>query len=150
MKPKMKFLINKPHLIFLLSIPIIILFGILNRNEMLDINVHDTYFVFSQIDLTILISILFSIIGIGYWIMLKANRKLSKWLNLIHITLTFGGILLIWILAQLFRESIMEYNFNNNLTFGIYLIALIAIFGQLIYPINIISGIIKKRNKTSG
>ena len=146
----MKFLINKPHLIFLLSIPIIILFGILNRNEMLDINVHDTYFVFSQIDLTILISILFGIIGIGYWIMLKANRKLSKWLNLIHITLTFGGILLIWILAQLFRESIMEYNFNNNLTFGIYLIALIAIFGQLIYPINIISGIIKKRNKTSG
>ncbi len=146
----MKFLINKPHLIFLLSIPIIILFGILNRNEMLDINVHDTYFVFSQIDLTILISILFGIIGIGYWIMLKANRKLSKWLNLIHITLTFGGILLIWILAQLFRESIMEYNFNNNLTFGIYLIALIAIFGQLIYPINIISGIIKNRNKTSG
>tara|TARA_R110001606_G_C14962838_1_gene602121 strand:- start:88 stop:441 length:354 start_codon:yes stop_codon:yes gene_type:complete len=117
---------------------------------MLDINVHDTYFVFSQIDLTILISILFGIIGIGYWMMLKANRKLSKWLNLIHITLTFGGILLIWILAQLFRESIMEYNFNNNLTFGIYLIALIAIFGQLIYPINIISGIIKKRNKTSG
>ncbi|OAD46255.1 hypothetical protein LPB303_03500 [Polaribacter atrinae] len=146
----MKFLINKPHLIFLLSIPIIILFGILNRNEMLDINVHDTYFVFSQIDLTILISILFGIIGIGYWMMLKANRKLSKWLNLIHITLTFGGILLIWILAQLFRESIMEYNFNNNLTFGIYLIALIAIFGQLIYPINIISAIIKKRNKTSG
>ena len=123
----MKFLINKPHLIFLFSIPIIILFGILNRNEMLDINVHDTYFVFSQIDLTILISILFGIIGIGYWIMLKANRKLSKWLNLIHITLTFGGILLIWILAQLFRESIMEYNFNNNLTFGIYLIALILL-----------------------
>ena len=146
----MKFLINKPHLIFFLSIPIIILFGILNRNEILDINVHDTYFVFSPIDLTILISILFGIIGIGYWIMLKANRKLSKWLNLIHITLTFGGILLIWILAQLFRESIMAYNFNNNLTFGIYLIALIAIFGQLIYPINIISGIIKKRNKISG
>ena len=81
---------------------------------MLDINVHDTYFVFSQIDLTILISILFGIIGLGYWIMLKTNRKLSKWLNLIHITLTFGGILLIWILAQLFRESIMEYDFNNN------------------------------------
>ena len=146
----MNLISKKPHLIFLFSIPIIILFGILNRNEILDINVHDTYFVFSPIDLTILISILFGIIGIGYWIMLKANRKLSKWLNLIHITLTFGGILLIWIFAQLFRESIMEYNFNNNLTFGIYLIALIAIFGQLIYPINIISGIIKKRNKTSG
>ena len=142
-------LTNKPHLIFLLSIPIIILFGILHRNEMLDINVHDTYFVISQIDFTILISILFGIIGLGYWIMLKANRKLSKLLNLIHITLTFGGILLIWILSQLFRESIMEYDFNNYLTLAIYLIALIAVFGQIIYPINIIYGIIKK-NKTSG
>ena len=82
--------------------------------------------------------------------MLKANRKLSKWLNLIHIALTFGGILLILILAQLFRESIMEYNFNNNLTLAIYSIALIAIFGQIIFPINLINGIMKKRNKTSG
>ncbi|WP_338356233.1 hypothetical protein [Yeosuana marina] len=111
---------------------------------MLDINVHDIYFVFSQIDLTILISILFGIIGFGYWLMLKANRKLSKWLNLIHITLTFGGILLIWILSLLFRESIIEYDFNDNLTLAIYLIALIAVFGQIIYPINIIYGLIKK------
>ena len=137
-------LTNRPHLIFLLSIPIVILFGILNRNKMLDINVHDIYFVFSQIDLTILISILFGIIGFGYWLMLKANRKLSKWLNLIHITLTFVGILLIWILSLFFREQIMEYDFNDNLTLAIYLIVLIVVLGQIIYPINIIYGLIKK------
>ncbi|MCH3883419.1 cbb3-type cytochrome c oxidase subunit I [Tenacibaculum aquimarinum] len=146
----MKFLINKPHLIFLLAIPIIMLIGILSDDAVLDINVHDTYYIIAYLHLATLISILFGIIGIGYWFMLKANRNLSKRLNLIHIALTFGGILLIWILAQLFRESIMEYNFNNNLTSAIYLIALIATFGQIIYPINIISGIIKKRNKTSG
>lgn len=146
----MRFLINKPHLIFLLSIPIIMLFGILSGDAVFDINVHDTYYIIAYLHLATLISILFGIIGIGYWIMQKANRKLSKRLNLIHMTLTFGGILLIWILAQLFRESIMEYNFNNNLTFAIYLIALIAIFGQIIYLINIISGMIRKRNKTSG
>ncbi len=116
---------------------------------MLDINVHDTYFVFSQIDLIILISILFGIIGLGYWIMLKANRKLFKWLNLIHIVFTLGGTLLIWILSQFFREAIMEFDFNNNLALVIYLIALIIIFGQIIYLINIINGIIRKQNKTS-
>jgi heme/copper-type cytochrome/quinol oxidase subunit 1 len=146
----MKILIEKPYLIFWTSIPIIILFGILTKVDSFGFNIHDTYFVIGTNHLIILISVLFGIIGLGYWIVLKANRRLSKWLNLIHIALTFGGILLIWILAQLFRESIMEYDFNNNLTFGIYLIALIAIFGQLIYPINIISGIIRKRNKTSG
>ncbi|MFI1745949.1 cbb3-type cytochrome c oxidase subunit I [Thalassobellus sediminis] len=140
----MKFLINKPHLSFLLAIPIIMLFGILSGNNVLDINVHDTYYVIAYLHLATLVSILFGIIGIGYWIMLKTNRKLSKWLNLIHITLTFGGIILIWILAQLFRESIMEYNFNNNLTLAIYSIALIIFFVQIIFPINLIKGIIKK------
>lgn len=125
------------------------LIGFISGDDVLDINVHDTYYVIAYIHLSTMISIFFGIIGLGYWIMLKANRKLSKWLNLIHIALTFGGILLIWILAQLFRESIMEYEFNNNLTLAIYLIALIAVFGQIIYPINIIYGLIKK-NKTSG
>ncbi len=143
-------IINKPHLIFLLSIPLIMLSGFLSSINDLDINIHDTYYVFSLFDLNTLISILFGIIGLGYWIMLKANKKLSKWLNFVHIALTFGGISLIWILAQLFRESIMEYNFNNNLTLAIYIITLIAVFGQIIYPINLIRGIIGKRNKTSG
>ena len=118
--------------------------GFVSSIENLDINIHDTYYIFSLTDLNILISVLFAIIGLGYWIMLKANRKLSKWLNLIHITLTFGGILLIWILAQLFRESFMEYDFNNNLTLAIYLITFIVVFGQIIYLINIVRGLIKK------
>lgn len=122
----------------------------LNRNEMLNVNMYDTYFVFSITDLTMVVSSLFAIIGFGYWIMLKVNRKLSKWLNLIHIVLTIGGILIIWILAQFFRESIMEYDFNDNLTLAIYLISSIAIIGQIIYPINIINGIITKPKKTSG
>ncbi|SEA51149.1 hypothetical protein [Bizionia paragorgiae] len=139
---------NKPHLIFWLSIPLIMLSGFVSSTENLVINKYDTYYVFSLTDLNILISILFAIIGLGYWIMLKTNRKLSKWLNLAHIALTFGGILLIWVLSQLYRESIVEFDFNDNLTLAIYSITLIAVVGQIIFPINIISGLIK--NKTSG
>tara|TARA_R100000935_G_C2754482_1_gene131044 strand:+ start:231 stop:572 length:342 start_codon:yes stop_codon:yes gene_type:complete len=113
---------------------------------MLNVNIYDTYFVFSKTDLAILIAILFAVIGLGYWIMLKFNIKLSKRLNLIHIILTFGGILIIWILAQLFREPVMESDFNNILTLVIYLIAFLTILGQLIFPINIINALINKRN----
>lgn len=141
---------NKPHLIFWISIPVIILIGILKQEEILGFNVHDTYFLFNTGDLAIVISILFSIIGLGYWIILKSNRKLSKWLNLIHISLTFGGISIIWILDQLFKNPIKNYDFNNNLTLVIYLIVLLTILGQVIFPVNIISAIIKKPNKTSG
>lgn len=139
----MKILINQPHLSFLGAIPILMMIGIFSKDATVDINVHDTYYVIANFHLATLISILFGIIGMGYWLMLKANRKLSKLLNLIHIIITFGGILLIFILSQLFRESIMEYNFNNNLTLVIYAIAGIVIFGQIIYLFNIISGINK-------
>lgn len=143
-------IIEKPHLIFLLAIPIILLFGILNGDNVLDINIHDTYFVFLYIHFALLISMLFGIIGFGYWIMQKMNRKLSKWLNWTHIGLTFGGLLTVGILSNFYRTEIMEYKFNNNLTLIITLIILIMIFGQLIFPINIIRGLMMKKDKTSG
>lgn len=143
-------LIDKPHLIFLIAIPIIMPIGILSGDAVLDINVHDTYYVIAYLHLATLISILFGIIGIGYWIMQKTNRKLSKWLNWTHVGLTFGGTSVVWILTKFYRTEIMEYEFNNNLTLIITLIILLMIVGQLIFPINIIYGLIKKKNKTSG
>jgi len=142
-------LIEKPHLIFLLSIPIIMLIGILSGDAVLDINVHDTYYVIAYLHLAILISILFGIIGIGYWIMQKVDRKLSKWLNWTHIGLTFGGTLVVWILTKFYRTEIMEYEFNNNLTLIITLIVLLMVFGQIIFAVNIIYGLIKKKKSSN-
>ncbi|MGB5610369.1 hypothetical protein, partial [Eudoraea sp.] len=58
-------LIEKPYLIFLLAIPIIMLIGILSGDAVLDINVHDTFYVIGWNQLTLISSILFGIIGIG-------------------------------------------------------------------------------------
>ncbi len=144
-------LIEKPHLIFLFSIPIIILSGLLSSNGTLDINIHDTYFVFSQNHLTILISIFFGIIGFGYWAMLKNNRTLSHWLNLIHIVLTFGGlILIIYFLNQIVETNAHsksdDFARNIQMEMQIYFVALISLFGQIFYPINLIRGLTKKSN----
>ncbi|OHX63959.1 hypothetical protein [Flammeovirga pacifica] len=141
-------LIKKPHLIFLLSIPIIMFIGILREESVLDINIHDTYFVIGYLPLSTLISMLFGIIGIGYWIMQKVNSQLSKWLYCTHVGLTFGGPLMVWVVTKFYRTEIMDYEFNINLTLIITLIVLVMILGQLIFPINIIYGLVKK--KTSG
>ncbi|WP_106793354.1 hypothetical protein [Aquimarina sp. Aq78] len=143
-------LLKKPHLIFLLTIPIIMLIGFLSRGAIFDINIHDTYYLIDYFYLATLISILFGIIGFGYWVMQKVNRRLSKWLNWAHIVLTFGGIILVPIFAQLYQKEIIEYKFNNNLTLVITIIILLMILAQIIFPINIIYGLIKKNRKTSG
>lgn len=123
--------------------------GILSGDAILDINVHDTYYVIAYFHLAILISILFGIIGLGYWIMQKAGKKLSKGLNWTHIGLTFGETLMVWILTQLYRTDFMEYEFNNILTLVISLIILLMVIGQLIFPINIIYGLIHKKTNNS-
>ena len=143
-------LIEKPHLIFLLALPILTMAGIVSGDAIWAINVHDTYYVIAYVHLAILVSTLFGIIGIGYWIIQKADRKLSKWLNGTHISLTFGGTLMAWILTKFYRPEIMEYEFNNYLTLIITLIVLLVVFGQIIFPINIIFGLINKKNKTYG
>ena len=145
----MSLLTKRPHIVFLVFALITFILGF-NANGGIDINIHDTYYVMSNYHFATLISILFGIIGLIYWIVKKVNGNLSKSLNLIHVALTFGGIFLILILNEFFRKSIMEYDFNENLTLVIYLISAVVIFGQIIFPINIISGIIRKRNKTSG
>ncbi len=134
----MKKLFDEPHRIFLISAPIILLIGIWSSESVLDINVHDAYFVIAYLYLAIMISTIFAIIGIGYWIMHKTKRKLSKWLNWIHIGLTFCGPLIMLILAQFYRKEITEYDFNNNLTLIIVLLFLLIVLGQIIFPINII------------
>ena len=141
-------LIEKPHLIFLLSIPVIMGIGILSEDEVVDINVHDTYFVIAHLDFVVLISLLLGLIGIGYWIMQKANRKLSIWLNGIHIGLTFGGPIIVWLLTKFFRAETMDYDFNNNLNLIIWLIILLMVLGQLIFPINVIYGLMNKKTSS--
>jgi len=74
-------LINKPHCIFFIAIPMVILIGILTSNEVFSINIHDTYFVIGYLDFALSISILFSILGIVYLIILKTGRKLFKLLS---------------------------------------------------------------------
>jgi len=142
-------IIEKPHFLFL---PFCLIAFVVSKFWYggITINIHDTYYAISNHDLVVLLSILFGIIGLIYWITKKVNGKLSRRLNLIHIILTFGGIFLILILNEFFRKSIMEYDFNENLTMLIYLISAIVIFGQIIFPINVIGGIIKNRNKTGG
>ncbi len=139
-------LIKNPHLIFFISIPKIIIIGILSRDNVFDINVRDSYFVMNYLDFSIMISILFAIIGFGYWIMQKVDRKLSKRLNWVHIGLTFGGTLIVWVLTKFYRTEIMDYKFNNNLSLVITLMILILIAEQLTFMVNIICGLTKKKN----
>ena len=146
----MRNLIQKPHFIFLIAIPIVLLIGRWTRNDMMDINVHDTYFIISYVDLEILISSIFGIFALGYWILNKTGVRLSKKLNLGHLIMTFALPISALIISQFHSSDITKYEFNKNLNLIIMIINLIAVFGQILFPINMIYGLIRKKKQTSG
>jgi len=140
---------NKPYLFFWLLIPCIFLFGILNRDETVVINIQDTYFMLDTLMLVSLVSLFFGLIGFGYWIAIKANLKLSIWLNMTHILLTIGCLLIIWVLSLLVNEPKAhrigeDLDYNQNLDILMFNTFLISILGQLIYFANITRGAILK------
>ncbi len=143
--------IRQPYLVFFGVIPILLLVGVLNRDFIVDINVHDTYYVISCYHLSMLHSIIFALIGLGYWLMYRAKRKLSKWLNLLHLVATIGGMLVFWVSPFVFDKEYKDpYNVlldglpTVDLIFII--VTLMIVFGQLLYVFNMILGIFRKRN----
>lgn len=140
----MKLLLNKPYFIFWASVPVVILFLILSNEESFVFNIYDTYYVMMIQELMFEISVPFVVIGMLYWLLLKFDIKLSKRLNFLHIMLTYGGIALIIILNALLEY----YELNSTLIIAIYIVILIALVAQLLFPINAAIGIIKKWNNS--
>ncbi len=124
----------------------ILLFGLLKRNTLVDINIHDTYFVMDYMAIVIYIAIYFGIVALIYWLIIKSNRKLSSFLNGIHIIVTFGGLLLIEFLPLLLKvdgeETFIEnFNYNQNVNFAIHIINVIVIFAQFAFPVNVLKAL---------
>ncbi|SMG46477.1 hypothetical protein SAMN03080602_03489 [Arenibacter troitsensis] len=83
--------------------------------------------------------------NIGYWIKGSANKTLSNWLNWYHIGFTYGGTINVLVVCLLYRENILVFEFNNNLTLIITLTVFSSILGQIIFPINFIYGLLIRK-----
>ncbi len=147
----MKKLIKKPHIFFITMIPFVLLLGLLKGNETLDINIHDTYFVFHGFHLTVLISFIFALIGLGYWLVFKTKRKFYDWITLLHILLSLLGVLSCLGMFFIPRYySIYNDQFVFSLLGDIEVILTLGVLIffpiQLLYPINIFLALIRKKN----
>ena len=80
---------------FWITSAIILIIGFWRQNSSdtsLDLNFHDTYYVITNSDISILLSVCYSLLGIGYWLVQKVlKRKLINYLTLIHCIILFGS-----------------------------------------------------------
>ena len=144
----MKSILNKPQILLWILIPVILLIGFLADDETLVINFHDSYYVIALIHLAEFVSILFGITGLGYWIILKVNRKLINVLTLTHIIITIGGSAILLLAPYFFSDDITEttfFKFDNLIEqnmMNLFALLLIVI-GLLIFIINILQSLFR-------
>ena len=126
--------------------------------NLLLILISTTYFVIQQLHLAILVSLILFMIGIGYWIFYKTNTPLSVSLIQVHLVATFIIPIFALITSIFYREFIPGQNFqkmikdsafNETIVLIITILILISVIGQIVYPINLSIGIIKKRKTSS-
>jgi heme/copper-type cytochrome/quinol oxidase subunit 1 len=129
---------NKTPFAFILSGVLILLFTIVFLNSNFSLNLHDTYFIISYLHISTLVCIYFISIGIIYLISKKLNNKLG----VIHLITTIFPIII-----SISSSYVLEqHNLENvkRLNYIIASSALIIIFGQIIFIINILKQICEK------
>ncbi len=88
-------LLSKPYTLCWLFALLLLLVGLDGGDEVIDINIHDTYFLIGKGLLVAVAGIWLFLLGLGYWLMERLQKRLSPWLSGIHLALTLGGLVLI-------------------------------------------------------
>lgn len=139
----------KPYLFFWILSPVFFMIGYLSDKNTFDINIHDTYYVVEQGFVNTALSVFCAITGLGYWFVIRLSGKLLKWLTIIHILSVIIGVFFIGILPQFFLKpttKITNYLFYENMDYCSFIIAIIILFVQILYPINLVIGLLRKTN----
>lgn len=131
-KSSLRQFLEKPHLLFWISVPVIFIISAAIASAL-----ENTNPVWSSdvISITRFIIIIFIAIGLVYWIMWKFGRQVSVKMNVIHIFLTVGGYMLVRMITIFYSEG------DDVLT----VIFITILIGQLIFPVNVIYGLSRKR-----
>ncbi len=108
----------------------------------IDLNVHDTYFVMAKIHVYTNVVIYFGMVGLLYWLLHKARKKTSQLLDRIYVTLMLMGIIALTIVPLVDVKDIFSPNTRGIWSTSAILLILAA---QLVLMINFIGTLFKKR-----
>ena len=137
----MKIFYTKPHIFLWLSIPVILLIGLNDYNERVDINIYDTYYVTTSSHLAILISTAFALLGLIYWGFIKFGYKPIGWLTITHLSCTIDTLLFVWLimLFNWFSQTDLPSlaGFNGQSLVLVFLLILFLL-GQLLFILNLV------------
>ncbi len=137
-------------LLFWGLIPLILIYGFLNREEALDINIYDSYFIFQLYFVLIPLCLYLYLVGLGYYLSYHSNTfKPLNFLTITHVFLTVIGLLILFFVPQ--SPSFYSNDLNANARYIMLyqnlrkFAVLGVVFAQIMFLINLTISIFRKR-----
>jgi heme/copper-type cytochrome/quinol oxidase subunit 1 len=141
------------YILFWGFIPIFFVYGFLNLEEYLGIDIHDTYFVFSVIYTALWQSLLFFMFGLTYYLFYNKNRyEPINSLSILHISLTLIGLSILFFMPEFQYKLPVENTTDmlenlrsskNNESIKLYS-ALGVFIAQLLFLVNLLVVLFRK------
>lgn len=109
-------------------------------DTVLDVNVHDTYFVIDHSHVFRALTMFFGLMAFVHFLILQLKRKEFENLSLVHCLLTVLPLLGLVVLLESYWLSSVEERINQgeNMNLGIGIFAWILVLGQLVLSVEII------------
>ena len=154
----MKKFYEKPYFYFWITSVVILIIGyipfIYIGDSVLDINVHDTYFVISNRHISILLATYYFLIGLLYWFFKFIKIPLLTILTKVHFLISIG-IIPVYFIGHYFLDSFNKSKYplfddTSQLMIFLTVLAIVFILAQILFILNLIIGLLKhffNRNK---
>ncbi|WP_108422640.1 hypothetical protein [Flagellimonas amoyensis] len=114
-------------------------FYVFSDQSLIDVNVHDTYYVVAYFDFFLLFGIWFALCGLGYWIVSKKGVKLYKWPHWAHVILSILPFVLLPVLVYYQGTHGPEQMNRLPVAQGFFILSLGGfVLGQVAYFLNIL------------
>lgn len=142
---------RKPYLLLFVVAILLLIASFFSSNEnTLDINVHDTYYVTTEKDLSIILLMFTAVLGLIYLVFDLLKISMISKLSKIHV---YGTLILLFVFSIYFFKMQIPIkpenyysitNYPEDYSFHVLMTLLMIIFLQILFIINIFVSIIKK------
>lgn len=141
----MRYIIEKPYMIFWIFIPVILILGAFGWDNSMDIQYHATYYVISVEYTVITFMITSGLLSLVYYLI--GRRTLISWMTIGHVIATIISFLALLIINILFQSLIKDPSAFRRLNKIVYLLLFIISFSQIIFLVNVILALIRNNKK---
>lgn len=127
---------NKPYSLFLITIPIMMVLGLIGQHRYVDIQMGDTYYGISTFHFALFFSVILVINAFLFW--LYRNNKLTPGIFKLHAVTIIMCFIFIIILTLSFKNLILlnsqAFNVVNQLIFGLLMLSAVS---HIVFVLNL-------------